>query len=242
MTTPPTHPDLLSLLRGELSNAEVLAAADHLDGCDPCRAELADTATGHALLASSARVLGPVAPSAAPAPTPVTLPPAPDLGSWRRRQRRGRLLMGVAAAVLAGIVWTGGYLSGDADTGRPVAEPAPSVAPEPPSGVVRTVTLAPVEGSGSGTVSMTDTGTAAVMRIVTADLRPLRTGRFYYAWLLDPVTGKMLPLGQVGPDGTASFEVSPTLLTSYSAIDVSLESDDGDPGHSPHSVLRAVYA
>ena len=99
-----------------------------------------------------------------------------------------------------------------------------------------------MEGSGSGTVSMTETGTVAVMRIVTQDLRPLEPGKFYYAWLLDPVTNKMLPLGQVGPDGTVSFEVSPILLASYSAIDVSLESDDGDPGHSPRSVLRAVYA
>ena len=62
------------------------------------------------------------------------------------------------------------------------------------------------------------------------------------AWLLDPTTNKMLPLGQVGPSGTASFEVSDHLLAAYSAVDVSLEEDDGDPQHSPTSVLRATYA
>jgi hypothetical protein len=151
---------------------------------------------------------------------------------------------GAAAAVVAGIVWAGGFLAAGPRVDPPVAEPAPSLSPGPstPPAGLRTVALAPVEGSGHGVVSMTDTGSAAVMSIVTEDLRPLAPGRYYYAWLLDPATDKMLPLGQVGPDGTASFEVSPTLLASYSAIDVSLESDDGDPGHSPRSVLRAEYA
>ena len=27
------HPDLMALLRGELSNADVAEVADHLDGC-----------------------------------------------------------------------------------------------------------------------------------------------------------------------------------------------------------------
>jgi hypothetical protein len=48
--------------------------------------------------------------------------------------------------------------------------------------------------------------------------------------------------GQVTPGRPASFEVSESLVTAYSAIDISLESDDGDPGHSVTSVLRASYA
>ena len=52
----------------------------------------------------------------------------------------------------------------------------------------------------------------------------------------------MLPLGQVGPNGSASFDLDNALLDSYSAIDVSLEDDDGDPGHSVTSVLRGSYA
>ena len=89
---------------------------------------------------------------------------------------------------------------------------------------------------------MTDRDDASAVMVIETDLRPARPGHFYYAWLLDPATNKMLPLGQVGPGGTASFEVSQELLAAYSAVDVSVETDDGDPGHSPRSVLRAVYA
>jgi hypothetical protein len=64
---------------------------------------------------------------------------------------------------------------------------------------------------------------------------------YYYAWLLDPGTQKMLPLGQVGPGGSASFDLDDVLVTAYSAIDISLEHDDGDPAHSVTSVLRGGY-
>ena len=51
----------------------------------------------------------------------------------------------------------------------------------------------------------------------------------------------MLPLGQVGADGRATFEVDSKLVGSYHAVDVSLQSDNGNPGHSDTSVLRARY-
>jgi hypothetical protein len=231
MTTPPTHPDLLALLRGELSNAEVLDTADHLDQCESCRHDLTLTATGHALVTSSARTLGPLTRP----DDEVVLPPVPDVARLRRQRRRAWVAKGLVAAVAAAVVWSGGYLVGGGADPDPVATPPP--------GPTRSVVLTPVEGSASGSVTMSDEGPAtALMRIETDDLRPTRPGQFYYAWLLDPATNKMLPLGQVGPGGTASFEVSQALLSAYSAVDVSLEADDGDPGHSPRSVLRAVYA
>ena len=46
----------------------------------------------------------------------------------------------------------------------------------------------------------------------------------------------------MGPSGVASFEVPGSLLLRYAAVDVSLEDDDGDPGHSVTSVLRGSYA
>lgn len=238
MTTP-NHPDLLALLRGELTNLEVLDAADHLDECDECRHELTLTATGHAFVTSSARTLGPMAPTSGP-----PIPLLPDLAGLPRRQVRPRIAWGLAAAAVAAIVFTGGFaIGGAADDRTEVAVPTPSSTPSStPSGPTLSAALEPVEGSARGTVSMTDEGTSAVMQIEADDLPALRAGQFYYAWLLDPATNKMLPLGQVGPGGTASFEVTPDLLAAYSAVDVSLERDDGDPGHSPRSVLRAVYA
>ncbi len=251
MTAPQNHPDLFTLLQGELSNAEVLDAADHLEQCDPCRHELALTATGHALLTSSARTLGPLPsgtePRAADDEPALALPPVPDLAGFRKRQRRNRFIGGLVAATVAVIVWSGGYLVAGGNDPSLVATPAPSATPVPSSpaiepGKTRSAVLTAVEGSASGQVTMSDQGANSVMRIETTDLRPARPGQFYYAWLLDPLTNKMLPLGQIGPGGRASFEVSRTLLAAYSAVDVSLENDDGDPSHSPRSVLRAVYA
>ena len=118
------------------------------------------------------------------------------------------------------------------DGAPPVAEPQ------------RSATLQAVSGGSAvgGTVAMTEASGRTSMTISTHDLPTARDGQFYYAWLLDPDTDKMLPLGQVGPSGSASFEVSDRLLAAYTAVDVSLEDDDGDPQHSPTSVLRAQYA
>ena len=135
------------------------------------------------------------------------MPPLPDLAGLPRHRRRTRIAWGLAAAAVAAAVWTGGFVVGGATGDRAeVAVPTPSVTP---TGTTVSAVLRPVEGSAGGTVSMTEDGTAAVMRIEADDLPALRAGQFYYAWLLDPATNKMLPLGQVGPGGTASFEVTP---------------------------------
>lgn len=246
MTTPETHPDLAALLRGELDNSTVLEAADHLEGCTLCSRRLGETATGHALLIRSARTLGPLAPSpgrhlAATAEAP-ELPPLslPDTA----RRHRAWIAAGLVAATVTAAAWAGGLVMGGDRDQPPLATPTVTITPEPAPApdVTRSAVLEPVEGSGSGRVFMSERSDSAEMRIETADLLPPGPGRFYYAWLLDPKTNKMLPLGQVSPRGTATFEVSPELLASYSAVDVSLETDDGDPGHSPRSVLRALYA
>ena len=80
------------------------------------------------------------------------------------------------------------------------------------------------------------------MTIGTSGLPIAAAGHFYYAWLLDPTTNKMLPLGVVASDAPSTFEVASSLVQRYSAVDISLQADDGDPAHSPVSVLRATYA
>ena len=223
------HVDLAGLVGAELSNAEVTRAREHLEGCDQCRHELADVVAGHALLARSTSTLSAEAGPrrSRPAAEADALPP---LQRPTRRIARLPLLAAAAAlvvaAALAGVLW-----SADDD------EPAPPPVAE------RSATLRPVEGDGTGTVSMTSvSGKPAHMVIETSGLPRLDQGEFYYAWLLDPETNKMLPLGQVWPDGSSTFDVDESLIGSYSAIDVSLEQDDGDPQHSPISVLRASYA
>ena len=232
------HPDLVGLLRGETSNAEATEIGRHLHECASCRDDLVDTAVGHVLLSRAAGTLGPDehlrGGTVAPVEPLVALGPVSELEArWpdpppRRVPRGSRLMAAAALVVAAGLgVGAGTWLSS-----RGTDEPTPQ----------RSATLQAVTGNGHGTVSMTEDDGQTTMAISTSDLPAARDGQFYYAWLLDPRTNKMLPLGQVGPSGTASFEVSDNLLAAYSAVDVSLENDDGDPQHSPTSVLRARYA
>ena len=53
--------------------------------------------------------------------------------------------------------------------------------------------------------------------------------------MFNPKTQKMLALGVLGPGGKASLEVPDSLMGRYQVVDISLERDDGDPGHSATS-------
>lgn len=224
MTEQDHHPDLTGLLRGELSNDQVLDAGRHLDMCPSCRGDLAELAVGHALLSSASRRL-----DAAPRPAPTLRRAAPS----RRRRTTVALVAAAAVAVVAGSVLAVNVV-GDGSGGQGQAPVA-----QPPTQVAR---LLAVDGHGNGSVRMTEDHDQVAMRVETHDLPSAGSGHFYYLWLLDPRTNKMLPLGVISPGGTASFELPASLLGRYQAVDVSLESDDGDPGHSVRSVLRGRYA
>lgn len=208
------HPDLLELLRADLPNDGATATGDHLDRCDGCRRDLAELATAHALLTRSAHALGRVT-----GPEELVPLPAPP------RARRLPLLVAAAVALVAALGGTT-YVVLTRD------DPAPPAV---------TAVLEPVEGTAAGLVEMRAADAGTRMTITTDGLPAAGPGRYYQAWLLDPATNKMLPLGQLGPDGGASVEVDDDLLADYSAVDVSLEEDDGDPAHSVTSVLRASY-
>jgi len=213
------HPDLLALLRGELDNRVAAEAGDPLDACADCRDDLAELATAHAMLTRSARTLG------EPGHRLADPPPLPPLLPRPRRHGRAFALLAAAAAVAAIV----GTVVVETRAGDPAREQV-------------TATLDPVDGAAGGRLLMTVRGPDSTeMTITTSDLPRARQGQFYEAWLLDPDTRKMLPLGAIGPSGRASFEVDDRLLGRYSAVDVSLEADDGDPQHSVTSVLRAPY-
>jgi hypothetical protein len=113
---------------------------------------------------------------------------------------------------------------------------------EPPAAVAQqTADLEPVEGNGTGRVDLVNHDGRVTLTFTVRDLPETEKGQYYYGWLLEPSTNKMLPLGQLGPGGTATFEVPESLVDEYHSIDVSLEDDDGDPAHSVTSVLRASY-
>lgn len=225
------HLDLLGLLRGELTNAEITAAADHFDSCPECRDELAETAVGHALLSGATRTLARGAREEAPPAAVLPEPPALSLPAEPRRWTRPLGLVAAAAALVVGTATVTSYVT------RPGEEPQPPVA-----GDRQSADLEPVQGTGGGQVVMASTDSKVTMSVETDDLPPLKEGQFYYVWLFNPKTEKMLPLGVVGPEGKAGFTIPPSLVGRYQVVDISLEKDDGDPGHSVTSVLRASYA
>lgn len=231
------HPDLGGLLRGDLGNAEALEIADHARSCATCREDLVDLALGHGLLTAAARRAGPVASATltrADTSHSAELPAVLRRELRRGRRRRPVLVAVVAAALAVAAVSAALLLPGDDENAGP------------PAATLQIATLEPVpgtEGAPGGEVSMaTDRALVTRMRVNTVDLPQAPRGDFYYVWLLDPATNKMLPLGQVIPGHRASFDLPESLVAAYTAIDISLESDDGDPGHSVTSVLRASYA
>jgi hypothetical protein len=243
--------DLPLLLTGELDRGRLQEVVGHLRGCPDCGSELVETATAHAALTAARRTLGPSSVGSESVAAEVDsdesltalppLSPLPPLSRPASRQPAPRVVLAaVAAAVvvalaLGGIAVTGHWPGGNA--ARPTA-------------AARQAALAPVPSAtgtatapgASGVVRMTGPGDRTDMTIRTTGLPEPVTGHFYYAWLLDPTTNKMLPLGVVDADAPASFEVSSNLVGRYSAVDISLQADDGDPAHSPVSVLRATYA
>lgn len=235
--------DLPSLLTGELSPAREREVAEHLDACDPCRRELAVVARASAWLQDAARL--DVAPemhlvgesvdqSELP---PLELPPLQlPKQSWSplRRARggatphRGRWLAAAAGVVVlvAGVL--GGVVLGRASDG-----PAQT-----------TVALSPVPGGMPvpGVSGQARLSAAGGMRLDVPGL-PTPQGRDYYEiWLFDPPSGRMLAVGVLPPNGKGTYSLPASADRGYSAVEISLEPDDGDPRHSNTSVLRGPLA
>ncbi|MGN6301007.1 MAG: anti-sigma factor domain-containing protein [Angustibacter sp.] len=226
--------ELTGLVRGELSREELAAAVARLRGSDDARLALVETVAAHSALTAAARTLRGTQRTPAP---PAAEPPLPPLDLPRRSVRRPRW---VAAAVAAAVVLVAGIAT---VTGWRWVSSTPS---RPPV-AVRSVSLQPVSAaSASGEVTMADEPASRSvsrtrMRITTSGLAPAGPGRFYYAWLFDPQTNKMLPLGLVSAGSASQFEVSDEIVARYHAVDISLQDDNGDPRHSATSVLRAAY-
>ena len=84
-------------------------------------------------------------------------------------------------------------------------------------------------------------GPARTLTLRTSGLPQPQPASFYEVWLFDPTTTKMLPMGVLPPSGTGAYAVRADIMAGYSAVDVSLQADNGDPAHSHTSVLRAAY-
>jgi anti-sigma-K factor RskA len=153
-------------------------------------------------------------------------PPAAARRPWAARRartaRRVPLLAAAsglavaAAAALAIVLFTGG--GSDPDT---------------------TIALRALAGT-PGRASLTLAGAEAQLR--GSGLPPSGAHDYYEAWLAD-ARGRMVSMGtfRVGRDGHLDVHMAVAVdVSRYTLVDVSLEPDDGDPGHSDRSVLRAT--
>ena len=135
----------------------------------------------------------------------------------------------VAAALVALGALGASLVAGHRSPGQPVVA----------QGSLRALQAPP---SATGTVTVLAEGTTRHMIVRTRDLSTPSSQEFYEVWLLDPATQKMLPVGVLPPTGDGDYAVTAGIMAGYSAVDVSLQRDDGDPAHSRTSVLRAALS
>jgi hypothetical protein len=241
--------DLIALLAGKTGRDETISMTRHLRVCPTCTEELIDVVVAHAALTSAARAdralalplrapsgvrsgAGPVTSSEPGAPSlpPLTLPK--ELGEGHRatraprRTRRLAAIVTVAAALVALGALGASVVAGHRSPGQPVVA----------QGSLQALQASP---SAAGTVTVLAEGTTRHMIVRTRDLSTPSSQEFYEVWLLDPATQKMLPVGVLPPSGDGDYAVTAGLMSGYSAVDVSLQRDDGNPAHSRTSVLRA---
>jgi anti-sigma-K factor RskA len=91
-----------------------------------------------------------------------------------------------------------------------------------------------------GRASLTIAGSEATL--TGRGLPPSGPHDYYEAWLAD-ARGRMVSMGtfRVSGDGRVDAHMAVAVKVSdYQLVDVSLEPDDGNPGHSDTSVLRAT--
>jgi anti-sigma-K factor RskA len=70
----------------------------------------------------------------------------------------------------------------------------------------------------------------------------LSTGRYYEVWLTNGSRTSMAPVGVLDADRKATITVPASEMSTYAAIEVSVQETSGVGSYSGHSVLRATYA
>jgi hypothetical protein len=241
------HADIVGLLGGQIGRTETLVCARHLRSCRDCTDELVDVAVAHAALTSAARTESDLGAPGVSNVNVSLVDSAPDVARSERASLpavtlrteesaskppgpwRGRFsIVAAAAAVVAfGTVGITTLRSSHS-----------SVQP-----VVARAALEPLNAPAStgGLVTVSADKSVRDLTVHTRALAHPPAQHFYEVWLLDPSTQKMLPMGVLSPSGTGSYAVSASIMDGYSAVDVSLQANDGNPAHSQTSVLRASY-
>jgi hypothetical protein len=243
------YDEIPRLLTGEADRSVVHGAAAHLRQCEDCTEELISAVVAHASLASAVRYAPEVVTGFVAEPTvaePETGREAlPDLSAVfaqvreeagqqsatgprdttegrPRRSGVGRRLA-VAAAVAGLAVGAGGAYAAQhvhSTGGRTVAMGA--------YGIGHTDATATVRGDQQ-------------IQLNASSLPAPAPGEYYEVWLTDAARQHMAPVGPLDPKGKGTFEVSSSLVDTYSAIEVSVQSAESTGAYSGLSVLRGSY-
>ena len=209
--------DIPGLLSGELTRTEMSAVANHLRSCEECREVLVDLAIAHGSLKTVRRhlTMSETAPETPERPLP-TLVLERKAPKWILRSAAVVLVVGLAVAGLS-------------FSGRAPAAP-----------VAATAQLASLDAppASEGKVVVRATTGGLDMSVATSGLPKISANQYYEVWLLNPKTNKMLPVGMLKPNGVGDFTFSKQLMNDFSAVDVSLQANDGVAAHSAISMLR----
>ncbi|MFN8184603.1 MAG: anti-sigma factor [Candidatus Nanopelagicales bacterium] len=223
--------DLALIALGEQVDA---ACLEHVGTCAQCRAEvdslreavMAGRASGgpETLQSPPSRVWEGIREQMATEPVPL----AP-----RTVERARPRWLGLAAAVVAGILLGGASVA--VITGQ-----------NTPEQVVASAALTPLpdgpDRGGSQAEATLNRSTDGVYTVTVKATDLAGPDGFYEVWLMSPDDSGLIALGSLSPGETeATFPVPPGVdLQTFTAVDVSDEPLDGDPGHSAVSVLRGT--
>lgn len=170
-----------------------------------------------------------VAEAPAPAPRPRAVPRG--LPWWRR------LSVPVPAVGLATVVALAtGIGIGTLVAGGDGSPPAPEAVAD-----VRLAAFGQAPSAAGGDARIL---AGEQLSLQVHDLAPSASGEFYTAWLLGK-DGRLVPLGsfRIPASGATTVRLPlPVRPGAFDYVDVSVEPDDGDPGHSGKSVLRGPTA
>ncbi len=170
-------------------------------------------------------------PDAAPVPA-ASAPRAPRAG-LRAWLAGSFTLRPVTAAAMASVLLLVGVAGGLLVAGGDDA-PVPG----------EQVQLAALPGAPGATATASMGGDLDGMALEVSGLPASKPGEFYELWALNS-PDDLAPIGtfRVGEDGTADVQFALGIdPAKYAALDVSVEREDGDPGHSGDSLLRSEIA
>jgi hypothetical protein len=248
------HDELPAVLTGEADRATLDAVAEHMSaGCASCCQDLASVVQAYAAIASAKRYVPQLfraeLTGTAPDDTVGEDEQLPDLSDVfaqiearpdrvarrggahakakeRRRRPVGRGWIAAAAVIVGVAAGVGGeYLVNHHTTSSSVA--------------VHVVHLAPFDiGTTSGTAKIIG---GSRITVGATSLPSLGTTKFYQAWLTNAARTQLLSLGPLGPDGAGNYTLPAHLISTYSAIEVSVQQVNGNPAFSGVSVLRGSY-